>query len=264
MNKQLDFYYYSGTGNTSLVMNEMSEVFRERNISVNRKRIEDVNPGAVRTDVTIGLAFPVAFQSTFPFIWDFFKGLPEAEGTEIFMVDTMMSFSGAIVGPLKKLLTAKGYACIGAREIIMPSNWFPKKIDEEANKFKVLWGLKAARTYADDLVKGKTSWSRIPVLPDLFYKLCCNDYMMENVNTKPGKKIMVDRERCVSCGLCAELCPVENITMKGGPHWSDKCQTCMRCLSYCPNNAVSVKDKKYVSYTAVKLRDLVPRNKSGA
>lgn len=264
MNKRIDFYYYSGTGNTFLVMKEMTEVFRERGYGVNIKRIEDVDAATVRTDVTIGLAFPVAFQSTFPFIWDFFKGLPETEGTEIFMVDTMMSFSGAIVGPLKKLLTGKGYRCIGAQEIVMPSNWFPKEIDKEANAIKVEWGLEAARTYADDLIKGRAVWSRVPVLPELFYKLCCNDYMMQNVNTKPGKKIMVDKERCVSCGLCAELCPIENITMDGGPHWGDNCQTCMRCLSYCPHEAVYVKNKNFVPYTAVKLRDLSPRDKSGA
>jgi flavodoxin len=127
MRKEIDFYYYSGTGNTLLIAREMKRVFERNNLQITLKKTEETDPASIRTDRTIGLAFPVAFQSTFPFLWDFFRALPEANGTEIFMLDTLMSFSGAIVGPLKKVLERKGYSCIGAKEIVMPSNWFPKK-----------------------------------------------------------------------------------------------------------------------------------------
>ena len=39
------------------------------------------------------------------------------------MVDTLGGFSGGIVGPLRRLLTRKGYAPLGAREIRMPMNF---------------------------------------------------------------------------------------------------------------------------------------------
>ncbi|WP_242993494.1 hypothetical protein [Lachnotalea glycerini] len=69
------------------------------------------------------------------------------EKTPVFMVDTMMAFSGAIVGPLKKVLTEKGYNCIGACEIVMPNNWLPKQINEEENEKKINNGLRKAREY---------------------------------------------------------------------------------------------------------------------
>jgi len=254
---RIDFYYYSGTGNTLLVTQEMVQVFEENAIPVTMHRIEETNPASIRTDTTIGLAFPVAFQSTFPFLWDFFRALPDSDGTEIFMVDTMMSFSGAIVGPLKRTLERKGYRCIGAREIIMPSNWFPKKIDKVKNEVKTEKGMEKARTYALALINGRSVWRRTPILSDLFLRLCCNDYMMKNVNIAPGRRIAVDRDKCTACGFCSRLCPVGNITMNGRPEWSDLCQTCMRCLCFCPVGAVHITDKDFTPYRAVKAKDLI-------
>jgi len=261
-NRRIHFYYYSGTGNTLLAVKEMVRVFEENNCNVTLKKIEDQLEVAVPEGITIGLAFPVAFQSTFPFLWIFFKSLPEGRGTPIFMVDTMMAFSGAIVGPLKKLLTSKGYSCIGAKEIMMPNNWFPGAIDEEKNRATIKKGLQKTRRYAEDLLNGKAKWGRIPFLSAGFYHLCCNDFMMNNVNMAAGKKIVVDTERCTECGLCARLCPKDNIHVNDGyPRFGESCEVCMRCLCFCPTEALSVSDKDFARYRAVKAKDLLKSRK---
>jgi len=259
MKKKIQFYYYSGTGNTLLVAWEMVTVFQEHGIDATMHRMEDVHEVTVCEDTVLGLAFPVAFQSTFPFIWAFFHSLPEGRGTEVFMVDTLMSFSGAIVGPLKKLLTSKGYTCIGAKEIVMPTNYFPKTIDDDKNEEKIAEGLKSARRYAEELIHGDSTWGRVPVLPDLFYLLCCNDYLMKNVNTAAGKKLTVDTDRCTQCGTCVKLCPTRNISMEkdGYPRFGEACEVCMRCLCFCPVGAISIPGKDFARYRAVKARDLL-------
>lgn len=259
MKKKIDLYYYSGTGNTLLIVREMTAVFKEHDYDVALIRMEDAHNITIPKDTTIGLAFPVAFQSTFPFIWSFFHSLPEGNGTPIFMVDTMMSFSGAIVGPLKKLLTSKGYACIGAKEIMMPTNYFPKTIDEDKNDEKVKEGLSSVRRYTEELIHGGAKWGRVPLLSDLFYIMCCNDYLMQNVNTAAGKKLEVDREKCRQCGICAKLCPTHNIVMgeDDHPRFGDTCEVCMRCLCFCPTEAISIPGKDFARYRAVKAKDLL-------
>lgn len=112
--KNLDIYYFSGTGNTFLAVKKMKDVFEANEVETNLYRIEDSNPGDVNLDHTIGLGFPVAVQSTYLFVWDFIDGLPEANSTDIFMVDTMAHYSGGIVGPLRRILDKKGYRTIGA------------------------------------------------------------------------------------------------------------------------------------------------------
>lgn len=260
MKNEIDLYYYSGTGNTLLVIKEMERVLIENAFIVNMHRIENTDPALIRTDTTIGLAFPVAFQSASPFLWDFFRALPECNETEVFMIDTMMSFSGAIVGPLKKALKQKGFNCIGAKEIIMPNNWFPKKINKEKNEIKIKKGIEQAKRYALDLINGKTAWKRIPVLSDLFYQSVSNKFMMKNVNTAPGKRITVDRDKCTGCALCSRLCPINNISMNEFPEWSDRCETCMRCLSFCPVGAIHITNKDFTPYKAVKAKELIMTN----
>ncbi|PKL46473.1 MAG: hypothetical protein CVV42_16350 [Candidatus Riflebacteria bacterium HGW-Riflebacteria-2] len=45
---------------------------------------------------------------------------------------------------------------------------------------------------------------------------------------------------CTGCGLCARVCPVNNIVMSaaGRPQWLKKCEQCMACLQYCPVEAI--------------------------
>lgn len=123
-------------------------------------------------------------------------------------------------------------------------------------------GILKAEQYAEDLSNMKTAWRRLPVLSNLLYLLCRNDFMMNNVNTKPGKRIQVDYEKCSGCGQCAELCPVDNIEFNAAPKWSDGCETCMRCISFCPSNAIHFAGKEFTKkYRAVKAGELFPRRK---
>ena len=40
----IDFYYFSGTGNTLLVVEKMRDVFKKNGINVNLNRIEESKP----------------------------------------------------------------------------------------------------------------------------------------------------------------------------------------------------------------------------
>ena len=117
MTEAVDFYVFSGTGNTLLVVQEMQKVFEEHGWATQRFRMEQTPPAGVALDRTLGLAFPVAAQSTYPLVWRFCEGLPRAEGTPVFMIDTMMGYSGGIVGPLRTLLVQGLQAHRGARDL---------------------------------------------------------------------------------------------------------------------------------------------------
>lgn len=44
-------------------------------------------------------------------------------------------------------------------------------------------------------------------------------------------------KECISCGICAESCPVQAIDYKNFEADAEKCISCMRCVKYCPNNS---------------------------
>lgn len=255
--KKIDFYYFSGTGNTLLVVRRMAQTFRQNGYAVRLARIEATDPRTVATDGVLGLAFPVAAQSTYPFILDFFDRLPQADGTEAFMVDTLAAFSGGIVGPLKKLLIKKGYQPIGAREIVMPSNFCVDRIDREKDLRKIERGLATAETFAKDLLAEKAAWPAIPLLPVLFSWIARSGrvwcFMRRRLkNVCAPEKCAADR----ACRLCAKLCPVGNIALAPTPIFADKCVLCQRCLAFCPTNALSVAGKKYSFYRIAEAAEL--------
>ncbi|QUH23409.1 4Fe-4S binding protein [Methanobacterium alkalithermotolerans] len=262
INDKIDFYYFSGTGNTYLVVHKMKEVWEKHGLKVNLFPLENSNPEKINLNNVIGLGFPVAEQSTYHFVWDFIKRLPESPGTAIFMVDTMGSFSGGIVGPLKKLLTGKGYHPLGACEIIMPSNIFyiapEKKCQEKIEK-----GLLKAEHYALSLLKGTARWGRVPLISDAMYLASIFGLALTrsriNQNLLP---LTTYYDLCQKCRICVKLCPVGNrkIEKNEYPQHGLKCEYCLRCASFCPYNAIKCPfNYKGKTYKAVEARVFLER-----
>ncbi len=79
------------------------------------------------------------------------------------------------------------------------------------------------------------------------------------------KKILADRilrgdtaqhyivnEKCIHCGICAKVCPADNITVTDTEVlFSDCCEVCYACLHNCPQNAIHMKQEK----SAVRFRN---------
>ncbi len=255
--KTIDFYVFSGTGNTLLVAKEMTQYFTDNGFTVKLIHLEKADPGAINFGNTIGIAFPVAVQGTYPFVWDFIEKLPEASGTEVFMVDTMGGFSGGVVGPVKKLLKSKGYTPLAAREILMPSNFFTKH-SEAKQKETIRKGLKSARIFAHDLHFDIASWPMTKPYEAILNKV--------NRSEKPWKfmrkkvPLKVETSKCIQCGICYRLCPADNIRMYEFPEFQDQCVLCMRCYNYCPSDAIQTPSNMR-KYKAVAVSDLLNNNK---
>mgnify|MGYP000348259482 CR=1 FL=1 len=51
----------------------------------------------------------------------------------------------------------------------------------------------------------------------------------------------VNEEKCVGCGSCENVCPVEAIKLKDGKaKISDNCVECGACVGECPVEAISL------------------------
>ncbi len=81
------------------------------------------------------------------------------------------------------------------------------------------------------LVKGPIPWFFTKVVGGFFENVLITD-----------KRFHVEKDKCVKCGICANVCPVGDI--KGGhgeyPKWlhHKDCLTCFTCYHHCPHHAI--------------------------
>lgn len=250
--EKISIFYFSGTGNTYLMVNKAKEILEKQGYEVLAQSMEKECSISESPNEIMGLFFPVAMQSTFPNVWEFVNKLPEGKGKKTFMVDTMESFSGGVVGPMKKILVKKGYECIGAKELKMPSSMQTKAGKEGTGKAET--ARKELEIFIRNLLESRTSWKRVPVLSDAMRAISAGHGIWKSYSQK--KKI--DDKRCIKCGLCIKNCPTKALDMYDNhvrvDH--DRCISCMRCANYCPKNAFTMSGKYFIQKRTAALKDL--------
>ena len=61
-----------------------------------------------------------------------------------------------------------------------------------------------------------------------------------------GYKVTVDEEKCIGCGECVDVCPVEVYEMQDGksvPVNADECLGCESCVEVCDQDAITVEEE---------------------
>jgi len=53
--------------------------------------------------------------------------------------------------------------------------------------------------------------------------------------------IVIDREKCIGCRACVDVCPFDALSMEGDiAVVNEKCTLCRACLDVCPVDAISM------------------------
>ncbi len=58
-------------------------------------------------------------------------------------------------------------------------------------------------------------------------------------------EVTVDADKCVGCGECVDVCPVQVYELQDGksePVNSEECLGCESCVEVCENSAIEVKE----------------------
>lgn len=82
---------------------------------------------------------------------------------------------------------------------------------------------------------------------DLVAGLFCQRLYFLNKTSNYSDKLKVDTDKCIGCGKCAVLCPMNNISIKDGKATpKDSCTMCYRCISNCPKQAITLIGKQVI------------------
>lgn len=265
-------FYFSGTGNTKWAASRLAAATHEELVSIAEyMRGDDTNhnlaePFNLKEDERLGFVFPVHGWRVPRLVREFISkmkvkrevaqedALPIEEGHVPFAycLCTAGDSIGLTIENLNDTIASNAYLqAIGISHVassyslIMPESYVglpfmdvdPKereirKKEEAAQELAVVCEeIFNRKEGVSRLVKGPIPWFFTKVVGGFFEKVLITD-----------KRFHVDKDRCVKCGICANVCPVGDI--KGGhgsfPEWlhHKDCLTCFTCYHHCPHHAI--------------------------
>ncbi len=248
MNKQIDLYYFSGTGNTHLAAVYAGRLLREQGCTVTLRRLEKgFVPAAGGTE--LWFAIPANTHAVSPFIWRFFKGLPRGAGQRVYVMLTLNE-SAYLLTPLKKLLLRRGYQPAGSISVCMPNNMIFGAPDTEQDMVRLSAARDRIAAFAADAAAGRTEWMQKEEGSALLSFFARNT-ILPWTGMRAAVKLTASPDRCTGCGACAAACPVQNIRIqeKLALHGGN-CQFCLRCTAACSAGAVTVPGKDTLRFRA--------------
>jgi ferredoxin len=240
--------YFSGTGNSRYA----AELFcREYDKDAISYTIEDDDVlKAVNSADVIVFSYPVQFSTVPKIMRDFVTNNKELwRNKKIFVIATMGLFSGDGAGMLGRLLESYGAEVIGGLHLKMPDSIADEKALKrplEKNKELVIQAGQKIKECVRQLKEGHPPLEGMGLLYRLAGFFGQRLYFGHKTK-KYSSKLKIDKEKCIGCGKCEKLCPMENIVIVGQKAVSgDRCTMCYRCINKCPEQAITLLGKRVI------------------
>lgn len=153
---------------------------------------------------------------------------------KIFIIVTMGLFSGDGAGVLGGLLQKYGAEIVGGLHLKMPDSIGDEKVLKrplEKNKELVKKAEEKIKKAVQLLKSGKPPQEGIGVLyriASFFGQRLYFGHKTRNYSDK----LRVDEDRCIGCGKCERLSPMNNIKSVNEKDWqNNQCTMCYRCIN---------------------------------
>jgi len=254
-------YYFTGTGNSLTVAKDLARELEPSEL-IPIARLMDSDSISLESE-QVGLVFPVYMWGMPLIVKDFVEKLSLPESAYVFGIATYGGMAGGTLLQLHKMLKRKGSKLAAGFGIHMPGNYTPmygawpeekqeKLFAQEKQRIREIAEIIKARKPA----KIESSFFLLnPIFSGLIYKVSSPKI------SGMDEKFWVD-ENCNGCGICLEVCPVDNVQLEDGkPYWLHTCQQCMACLQWCPQEAIQhgkkTPGRRRYHHRAVKVSEII-------
>lgn len=234
--------YFTGTGNSRHIASLISKEIDDEVISIN-ELIKSGSNNEIRSDKPFVIIAPTYAWRIPMVVEKFIKNTKLSGNKKVYFILTCGADTGDATSFLKDISKEKGLEFMGLRALVMPDNYivmYSIPSDEENER-----RIKSAEEEVNKIVKYIVSGRKFEE-----NKTTIIDRMKSNSINKMFYKIYVSAkgfhttDKCISCGKCEGLCPLNNIILVDGkPKWGENCTHCMACICGCPTYAIEYKNK---------------------
>lgn len=257
-------YYFSGTGNSLAVARKIANQLGETTLLKIHANQDEIDTTPYES---VGVVFPVYYYQPPLFVENFVKKLIFKKEQYKFGVVTYGSSRGLSLEYLRNQIELMGYILDGEFSVIMPGNSITQ-YGALPNAYSNLLYRKSKKNIQNIVDKVGQKRSTDTLGPRIFERIVLSNKKLgeKTISSRQGFAVLDAgfhfNENCNSCGICVNVCPVQNIHLENGhPVWEHKCEQCTACIQWCPNNSINFHDKtqkrKRYHHSEVTLKDML-------
>ena len=237
-------FYFSGTGNTKWMAQQLAQATGEQLLYIPDELRKGKLQYTLQEGERLGFCFPTHGWQPPRIVRTFIRNasfiLPPS--SYVYAATTCGDNMGHAMRILDKELGKKGMKTDARFAVVMPESNVcfsflhldtPEKVQQKKTAAQktvahISEVVKNRQVGVEELVKGAIPYTYTYVIGGYYNKHLITD-----------KHFWVDEEACIQCGLCAKLCPVDDIEGLP-PHWKHdgSCTNCLACYHHCPQHAI--------------------------
>ena len=232
-------FYFTGTGNSRWVAEALGTAFDEPLVSIADALNEGKNAYPLGEREKVFFVFPVHSWGPAVLVPRFISRLILSgyKGQEVYFVCTCGDDCGYTDRIMRSILARRGIAVTGGFSVQMPNNYVLMPGFDVDSKMVETEKLEKAPERVGEIVEA----IRQKRNPSLYYAgsvPLLKSYMVYPLFTHfaIGGNRFYATDACISCGICAKVCPTGTISLSGDgkPEWADSCVQCVACIHRCP------------------------------
>ena len=244
--------YFSGTGNTKHCLEKFMGFYDgSEPISIESPDIVD----AIRKSNDIVFGYPIYYSNTPKIVKDFIvRNGDVLKNKRVYVVCTMGLFSGDGAGCGARLLKKCGANVVGGLHLKMPDCIGDVKTLKKPlaqNQQLVVSAEHKIERAVKVLKQGE------PTKEGLGFSYHIAGFFGQRLwfygkTLRYTDKLRIDGGKCVGCGKCIALCPMDNLMLfeqkaAGGGN----CTMCYRCINSCPRKAITLLGKEIIEQCTI-------------
>lgn len=234
--------YFSAMGNSRFVAKNLSKYLNDEIISLN-DRIKKNDKSVIVSEKPYILVCPIYAWRIPKIVEEYLKCVELQGNKKIYVFVTTCGSSGNADKYARNLFVQKNMEYMGSHTFHMLGSYVafmenpdPKR-ENEINDMTHNNIMKLIPYIKKEQILPKT---KISVLGK-FMSMVANPFFYCFIIGKDGFYIT---DKCIGCGKCEKVCPLNNINIKNAkPGWGHDCTHCMACVHQCPTSAIEFRKK---------------------